>query len=62
VIRAAAYEDWAAIREVHRAAFGADGDRVVRLIDELRGDAALFVPYRDAFTAGQVHYSPPFRR
>jgi putative acetyltransferase len=43
-VRLAADDDWPAIREVHRAAFGAEGDDVVRLIDELRDDPALYVP------------------
>jgi len=43
-IRIASDGDWPAIREVHRAAFGGEGDRVVRLIDELRADPALYVP------------------
>jgi putative acetyltransferase len=44
-VRLATDDDWPAIREVHRAAFGGDeGDRVVRLIDELHADASLYVP------------------
>jgi predicted N-acetyltransferase YhbS len=43
-VRVATDDDWPAIREVHRAAFGDEGDRVVRLIDELRADPALSVP------------------
>jgi predicted N-acetyltransferase YhbS len=43
-VRIAREDDWPAIRDVHRAAFGDEGDRVVRLIDELRADPALFVP------------------
>jgi putative acetyltransferase len=46
-VRVARDEDWPAIREVHRAAFGVGartGDDVVRLIDELRADPALYVP------------------
>ena len=44
-VRIATDDDWPAIREVHRAAFGGDeGDRVVRLIDELRSDPSLYVP------------------
>jgi len=44
-VRIATDDDWPAIREVHRAAFGEDeGDRVVRLIDELRSDPSLYVP------------------
>lgn len=42
-VRIARDEDWPAIREVHRAAFGGEGDDVVRLIDELRADPALYV-------------------
>ena len=43
-VRVARDEDWPAIREVHRAAFAGDeGDRVVRLIDELHADPALYV-------------------
>ena len=43
-VRVATAHDWPAIREVHRAAFGDEGDDVVRLIDELRADPDLFVP------------------
>jgi putative acetyltransferase len=43
-IRVARDEDWPAIREVHRAAFGDEGADVVRLVDELRADPALYVP------------------
>lgn len=43
-VRVATDDDWSAIREVHRAAFGEEGDRVVRLIDELRADPSLYVP------------------
>jgi putative acetyltransferase len=43
-IRVATDADWPAIREVQRAAFGDEGDRVVRLIDELRADDDLYVP------------------
>lgn len=44
-VRVAVDGDWPAIREVHRLAFGGgEGDRVVRLIDELRADASLYVP------------------
>jgi len=42
-VRVARDDDWPAIREVHRAAFGGEGDDVVRLIDELRADPSLFV-------------------
>lgn len=44
MIRVAADADWPAIREVHRAAFGDEGRDVVRLVDTLRADPALFVP------------------
>lgn len=43
-VRVARDDDWPAIREVHRAAFGVEGDDVVRLVDELRADPALYVP------------------
>ena len=43
-VRVATDDDWAAIRELHRAAFRDEGDDVVRLIDELRSDSGLFVP------------------
>lgn len=47
-VRVARDADWPAIREVHRAAFSQgvrrDGDDVVRLIDDLRADPALYVP------------------
>jgi putative acetyltransferase len=42
-VRVATDDDWPAIREVHRAAFGGEGDDIVRLIEQLRGDPALFV-------------------
>ena len=47
IVRVATDEDWPAIREVHRAAFGGGqrtGDDVVRLIDELHADQSLYVP------------------
>ncbi|HLY95317.1 MAG TPA: N-acetyltransferase [Gaiellaceae bacterium] len=44
MIRVARDDDWPAIREVHRAAFGDEGNDVVRLIDELRADETLYVP------------------
>jgi putative acetyltransferase len=54
-VRVARDDDWPAIREVHRAAFGDEGDRVVRLIDELRSDPALYVPDLSfVSTAGDV--------
>jgi putative acetyltransferase len=43
-VRVARDDDWPAIREVHRAAFGNEGDDIVRLIEALRGDPALYVP------------------
>lgn len=44
-VRVARDDDWPAIRDVHRAAFGGDeGARVVRLIDELSADPSLYVP------------------
>ena len=43
-VHVATDDDWPAIREVHRAAFGDEGDDIVRLIEELRADPALFVP------------------
>jgi putative acetyltransferase len=54
-VRVATDDDWPAIREVHRAAFGDEGDRVVRLIDELRADPSLYVPELSfVATAGNV--------
>jgi putative acetyltransferase len=44
VIRVARDDDWPTIREVHRAAFGDEGDRVVRIVDELRAHPSLYVP------------------
>jgi predicted N-acetyltransferase YhbS len=43
-VRIATDADWPAIREVHRAAFGAEGDEIARLIEELRADPRLYVP------------------
>ena len=43
-LRVAREDDWPAIREVHRLAFGDEGDDVVRLVDELRADPSLYVP------------------
>jgi putative acetyltransferase len=42
-VRRATDDDWPTIREVHRRAFGDEGDDVVRLVDELRADPELFV-------------------
>jgi putative acetyltransferase len=36
VIRVATEADWATIPEIHRAAFGDEGERVARLVDVLR--------------------------
>jgi putative acetyltransferase len=44
VIRVAREEDWQAIPDVHRAAFGAEGDDVARLAAELHERADLHVP------------------
>jgi putative acetyltransferase len=44
VIRLATDADWTAIPEVHRAAFGDEGDDVARLVGELRERADLYVP------------------
>ena len=43
-VRVAEDADWPAVREIHRAAFGAEGDEVARLVDELRADPNLYVP------------------
>jgi putative acetyltransferase len=43
-VRVATDDDWPAIEEVHRRAFGDEGDDIVRLIGDLRVDASLFVP------------------
>ena len=43
-VRVARDDDWAEIREVHRRAFGDDGDEIVRLVDALRADSSLYVP------------------
>jgi predicted N-acetyltransferase YhbS len=54
-VRVATDADWPAIREVHRAAFGDEGDDVVRLIDALRADPDLYVPELSfVSTAGTV--------
>jgi len=44
VIRLAREEDWASIPELHRVAFGDEGDVVARLVVELRERADLYVP------------------
>jgi putative acetyltransferase len=47
-VRVATDDDWPAILEVHRLAFGEndedEGERVAHLADELRADPALYVP------------------
>jgi putative acetyltransferase len=43
-IRVARDEDWPAILEVHRQAFGEEGEEVVRLVEALRADPALYEP------------------
>jgi putative acetyltransferase len=43
-IRVARDDDRPAIRDVHRRAFGDEGDDIVRLVDALHGDPALYVP------------------
>ena len=43
-VRVSRDDDWPAIREVHRAAFGDEGDDIVRLVDTLRADPSLYVP------------------
>jgi putative acetyltransferase len=44
MIRRARDGDWAAIPEVHRTAFGDEGDDVARRVVELRERADLYVP------------------
>jgi predicted N-acetyltransferase YhbS len=44
VIRLARDGDWRSIPEVHRVAFGDEGDDVARLVLELRERADLYVP------------------
>ena len=44
MIRLAREEDWPSIPEVHRVAFGDEGDHVARLVVELRGRPDLYVP------------------
>jgi putative acetyltransferase len=44
VIRLAREDDWRAIPGVHRVAFGDEGDRVARLVQELHDRADLYVP------------------
>jgi putative acetyltransferase len=44
VIRLAREDDWPAIPELHRIAFGDHGDDVARLVVELREQTDLYVP------------------
>lgn len=44
MIRVAVEEDWPAIVEVHREAFGEEGDDVARLVGELRNESELYEP------------------
>jgi putative acetyltransferase len=44
VIRVAREDDWTQILEVHRAAFGDEGDDVARLAQELHDSADLYEP------------------
>lgn len=44
MIRLATEDDWPSILEVHRVAFGDEGDEVARLVVELRKRADLYVP------------------
>jgi putative acetyltransferase len=44
VIRPAREEDWPSIPEVHRIAFGDEGDDVARLVVELRERSDLYMP------------------
>lgn len=44
MIRLAQDEDWPAIPELHRVAFGDHGDEVARLVVELRERTDLYVP------------------
>jgi putative acetyltransferase len=59
VIRVATEADWATIPEIHRAAFGADGDDVARLTSELRASEwyepeLSFVAEEDSVLVGHV--------
>lgn len=44
MIRLAREDDWPEVVEVHRAAFGDEGDNVARLVQELHDRADLYVP------------------
>jgi putative acetyltransferase len=44
MIRLAREDDWTSIPEVHRVAFGDEGDSVARLVLELQERADLYVP------------------
>jgi putative acetyltransferase len=59
VIRVAVQADWATIPEIHRAAFGDEGDRVAQLVDELRASGwyepdLSFVAEEDGALVGHV--------
>jgi putative acetyltransferase len=59
VIRVATEADWATILEVHRAAFGDEGDRVARVTAELRASEEYepelsFVAEEDGAVVGHV--------
>ena len=59
-VRVATDADWPAIEDVQRRAFGDEGDDIVRLVNELRDDASLYVPelsfvaLADGVVAGHV--------
>lgn len=50
-VRPARHDDLTAVREVTRAAFGADGDHVVALLDELVDDTGPAPPLRASLVA-----------
>lgn len=59
MIRVAREADWATIPEIHRAAFGDEGDRVARLVGELRASQwyepdLSFVAEEDGALVGHV--------
>jgi putative acetyltransferase len=59
VIRVATETDWETIPEIHRAAFGDEGDHVARLVGELRGSEwyepdLSFVAEEDGALVGHV--------
>lgn len=43
-VRVAGDDDWTAILEVHRRAFGAEGEEIVRLVEALRAAPELYEP------------------